>query len=100
MMRQLANGLMGNEGPGAGSRWLDAELNSIYCVLTMLYTFNMLSSKCDNVNRVKPGTSNFRFGWLISITLKQKGFFTLLVSLQHILQGYANHFIFKTGSKQ
>ena len=41
----------------AGNRWLDAELNSIYCVLTMLFTFNMLSSKCDNVNKVKPGTS-------------------------------------------
>lgn len=58
MMRQLANGLMGNEGPGAGSQWLDAELNSVYCVLTMLCTFNMLFSKCDNVNIGKPGTSN------------------------------------------
>ncbi len=58
MMRQLANGLMGNEGPGAGSRRLDAELNSIYRVLTMLYTFNMLFSKCVSVNIVKPGTSN------------------------------------------
>lgn len=53
MMRQLANGLMGNEGPGAGSRWFDAELNSIYCVLTMLYTFNILFSKCDSVNMMK-----------------------------------------------
>lgn len=57
MMRQLATGLMGNEGPGAGSRRLDAELNSVYYVLTMLYTFNMLFSNCDSVNIVKPGTS-------------------------------------------
>lgn len=58
MMRQLANGLMGNEGPGSGSRWLDVKLNSVYCVLTMLYTFNMLFSECDNVNTVKLGTTN------------------------------------------
>lgn len=38
MMRQLANGLMGNEGPVAGSRWLDTELNSIYsCANSAIY---------------------------------------------------------------
>lgn len=60
-MRQLANGLMGNEGPSAGSRWLDAELNSVYCVLTMLHRSNMLFSKCDSVNMVKPGIPKTNF---------------------------------------
>lgn len=66
MMRQLANGLMGNEGPGAGSRWLDAELNSIYCVLTMLYTFTILCTECDNINTLTPETQKH----ILSVTCR------------------------------
>lgn len=73
MMRQLANGLMGNEGPGAGSRWLDAELNSGYCVLTMLYTFNMLSSDCDSANIVRPETPNRRHPSLVMLLYYMNG---------------------------
>ncbi len=73
MMRQLANGLMGNEGPGGGSRWLDAELNSGYSVLTMLYTFKMLSSKCDNANRARPGTPNKPHGSLVILLYYMNG---------------------------
>lgn len=37
MMRQLANGLMGNEGAGSGNWWLDAELHSIHHINAVQY---------------------------------------------------------------
>lgn len=42
MMRQLANGPTGNEGPRAGGPWLDAALYSVYTELTMLYKCSTL----------------------------------------------------------
>lgn len=61
MMRQLANGLMGNEGASAGNWWLDAKLHSIYRIHAMLYTCNMLLSKCDSISVVKHITHHLPF---------------------------------------
>lgn len=60
-MRQLANGLMGNEGASVGNRWLDAELHSIHRIHAVLYTCNMPSSKCDSPSVAKPITPNLPF---------------------------------------
>lgn len=78
-MRQLANGLMGNEGASAGNWWLDTELHSIYRIHGVLYTCNMLLSKCDSVSLAKCTTPNLPFDikccetWLwIGCSFRQK----------------------------
>lgn len=86
MMRQLANGMMGNESPGAGNRCLDGELHSVCCCpkhamyIAICYYFNVIASiywkkkmwkknKTGNANNLRLSLVTCR-EWLMSVGRK------------------------------